>query len=627
MKLEKFLLATLAAGMFAACSSDEPINGPGNEAMQGDGYVAITINLPTTPASSRAANDDFNDGDPKEYQVNSGALILFTGANEQSAVFKAAYPLNLPTRIEGVDNDNITTSYLTAVKIDKVEATDNLFGLVMLNYTGVVQTIAADGSLNIYTEATSTDTEPFAGTFAQLLAKTSKRAFYNGAKDDFFMTNAPLSTVAGGTVGTPAIENVTTLVSLNNSLKATEEEAKAAPAGSIFVERAVAKATLSNEATEAVIGADKKKLSIIGNASWLLDNTEPTSYIVRNMGDGSYMGFANGDRGHRFAGTTVMGTTSIQPKVNLFRTYWCVDPHYDVLPEGETLATATSFSDDAFIAAGTASAKSTPLYCHENTFTTAAQDKRHTTRAIIKVAYSIDNNGEGKTFYTVNGVEDELYTSAADAESFSLAFILNNDGIKAAIKEALPEGSSVSLNETNYKDYLTINFARDDNDGYRKVTEIKFKNNAAFETAPVWTAEQEASLIEITNGYYRIEEYENGINYYALRFKHFAGSDFSDPNDLAPWNPALLETANTPTTSEAYPGEDADNKWLGRYGMVRNNWYDVTISGFKHLGKPAPGSLDVSKDKTPDDEKETEQWIAFKVNILSWALRTQKHEF
>ncbi len=627
MKLEKFLLATLAAGMFAACSSDEPTPGPGNEAMQGDGYVAVTINLPTTPASSRAANDDFNDGDAKEYQVNSGALLLFAGADEQSAVFKAAYPLSLPTPEPDVDNDNITTSYLTAVKVAKVETSENLYGLVMLNYTGVIQTIAADGSLNIYTEATGNDTEAFAGTFAQLVAKTSKRAFYNSAKDDFFMTNAPLSTVAGGTVGTPSIDNVTTLVSLTNSLKSTEEEAKAAPAGSFFVERAVAKATLSNEATEAVIGADKKKLGIVGQASWLLDNTEPTSFIVRNMGDGSYMGFANGNRGRRFAGTTVMGTTSIQPAENLFRTYWCIDPHYTVLAEGETLTTATEFDDNDFIAAGTATEKSAPLYCHENTFTTAAQDKRHTTRAIIKVAYSLNNDGQAQTFYTVNGVEEELYSTAAEAESYSLAFILNNDGIKAAIKGALAEGSSVAIDESNYADYLTITFARDENDGYRKVTAIKFKSNAAFETTPEWTAEQEAALIELTNGYYRIAEYTDGENFYDIRFKHFAGADYTDLNDLAPWNPASLTSPNTPSTAEAYPGADADNNWLGRYGMVRNNWYDVTISGFKHLGKPAPGSLDVSKDKTPDDEKETEQWIAFKVNILSWALRTQKHEF
>ncbi len=61
--------------------------------------------------------------------------------------------------------------------------------------------------------------------------------------------------------------------------------------------------------------------------------------------------------------------------------------------------------------------------------------------------------------------------------------------------------------------------------------------------------------------------------------------------------------------------------WLGRYGMVRNNWYDLNVTGFNKLGKPSIGGLEVDSDSTPDDN--VEQWIAFKVNILSWAKRVQ----
>ena len=105
---------------------------------------------------------------------------------------------------------------------------------------------------------------------------------------------------------------------------------------------------------------------------------------------------------------------------------------------------------------------------------------------------------------------------------------------------------------------------------------------------------------------------------------HFASSDESD--DLAPWN---ISATSTPTTAEAYPNADgkAENNWLGRYGMVRNNWYDVNVSAFRKLGKPALPALDVTKDKDPDDKKTSEEWIAFKINILSWAKRTQNVEF
>lgn len=619
MKFEKFLLASLTAGLFAACSSDDPTPGPGGEdAMKGDGYVAVTINLPTTPAASRAANDQFNDGLAKEYNVKNGALLIFAGADEKAATFQKAYELTLPDEVQDVDGDNITTSFLTAIKVAKVENAANIYGLVMLNYTGAVQKIGEDGSLNIYTEATGTDTKRFTGTFEQLLSETTPRAFYSSSKDDFFMTNAPLSTVAGGTVGTPAIGDVQTLVNLTYSLKPTEEEAKASPAGSFFVERAVAKATISTTPASATIGDET--LTIEGGVQWLIDNTEPTSYIVRNLGQGEYLGYENSNRGRRFVGTTVMGTTSIQPVENLFRTYWCVDPNYGVLGEGMTLNTRTDYTDADFTAAG-----DTPLYCHENTFSTAAQDHPHTTRALLKVTYKLEGATDG-TFYTVNGVEDELYTSATDAESFSVAFILNNDEIKAAFKGAIAAGSKLVLDETNYSNYLDITFELQET-GYRTVTGIKFKTHADLVNDIAWTTEQEAALCELTNGYYRIAEYTNGVNYYPLRFKHFAGDNHNDTNDLAPWDPSSIGVDNTTSAADAYPGADAEKNWLGRYGMVRNNWYDVNITAFKHLGEPALPSLDVSKDKTPDDEKETEQWIAFKVNILSWAVRKQNHEF
>ena len=54
---------------------------------------------------------------------------------------------------------------------------------------------------------------------------------------------------------------------------------------------------------------------------------------------------------------------------------------------------------------------------------------------------------------------------------------------------------------------------------------------------------------KITSG---ISTYLNGEAYYIARIKHF--------NALTPWNPG-----------EAY--ESHNDKYLGRYGVLRNNWY------------------------------------------------------
>ena len=92
MKFNKFIYATMAAALLAACSdkdvvADGPDTGTITVPEGGDGFVAVRINLPTQPvATPRAVNDDsngnvnFDDGTPNEYAVKNGALLLFTGS-------------------------------------------------------------------------------------------------------------------------------------------------------------------------------------------------------------------------------------------------------------------------------------------------------------------------------------------------------------------------------------------------------------------------------------------------------------------------------------------------------------------------------------------------------------------
>ena len=62
------------------------------------------------------------------------------------------------------------------------------------------------------------------------------------------------------------------------------------------------------------------------------------------------------------------------------------------------------------------------------------------------------------------------------------------------------------------------------------------------------------------------------------------------------------------------------SKFLGRYGVLRNNWYDLGINSISGVGSPvvpdAPG--------TPDDELES--FISVRINVLSWAKRTQRED-
>lgn len=67
--------------------------------------------------------------------------------------------------------------------------------------------------------------------------------------------------------------------------------------------------------------------------------------------------------------------------------------------------------------------------------------------------------------------------------------------------------------------------------------------------------------------------------------------------------------------------------WLGRWGIVRNNWYKITIDEIKGLGSPVPedftGTADGTPGGTPDDNPKPKYYIAAHVHILPWAVRKQ----
>lgn len=99
----------------------------------------------------------------------------------------------------------------------------------------------------------------------------------------------------------------------------------------------------------------------------------------------------------------------------------------------------------------------------------------------------------------------------------------------------------------------------------------------------------------------KISTYYEGVSYYIARIKHFGDA-------LTPWN------SGDPTYGT---GEVAKKKYLGRYGMVRNNWYELQVNSISNPG--SPDVPEVNPD-TPDDEGD-KYYINCSVRILSWAKR------
>lgn len=635
MKLKSIFCGVAAAALLSACSSDEPVvNGGGAvDANKTTGYMSVAINLPTQPASSRA-NDYFSDGLPSEYAVKSSYLILFTGTagDEANATFHSVYDLkNLGDEAwgggnqggaDGTPDGNITVSYRNTVEVKGVEGTAHLFGLVMLNANDVCS----------YTAPTATTAAGFAiGTnalvkdntkFSDIQKYMTDKSFVSTA-NGFFMTNAPLSTVPGGSVApTGGKENTLVEIGLaSEHLFATAAEAEKAPAASFFVERAVGKVTVDKSSTASVGFGKDGITNITGEIiGWVLDNTKNGSYVVRNLGENfaTYKGYAAAGvtvNPYRFVGHSKIGQTAIQPYTDLYRTYWAEVPQNT---DGEfgKLNTVYNGPENAATEITTwgTTGNDHPQYCHENTFTVDNMVYRNTTRAILKVKFQSNNEG-ADGLYIANGV---MYDKLANALSHIRTALLTpvKNAILANIDKDNSDGFSTEITTKNLDTYVDIEYITNVNGRY----EIKIEGDVpcvTFKSVPgivyLTTPTIAKSTIEQINANYGVTNYVDGIAYYAVSIKHFG-------DDLTPW----ASDGNQTTTGEAYPGEDAAKNYLGRYGIVRNNWYDLQVTSFKKLGEPVVGNLPL--DNTSDDNNEVLKYLSFRINILAWAKRSQNVE-
>ena len=115
--------------------------------------------------------------------------------------------------------------------------------------------------------------------------------------------------------------------------------------------------------------------------------------------------------------------------------------------------------------------------------------------------------------------------------------------------------------------------------------------------------------------------YKGGVTYYNARIQHFGQAE-------TPWS-AIGEyiNGNGTTVSEIY-GSDADARtknFLGRYGVVRDNWYNLQVEKIMKIGTAEPVDVSKTTPDTPDDE--IEKFIAVHVHIVPWVLRIQPVQF
>ena len=598
MKKSLLFSAVLAGLMLGSCSSSDDIAGSNtgfNE--NGKGYINISLNLPTQGKNvSRAANDVTADGDVKEYKVNDAALLLFAGENENDAVFQEAYNLDGLKKTDINTNVQISTQLTKVQEISSVSATGNIYAFVLVNKgsnigVGTDHTITVNGTA-------------FNGKFSDFSQLKVDGAFVN---DNLMMTNVPVVTKPG----TAAFDNATVLTDVTRSIFKTEAEAKANPAADVFVERVASKVTLgmtgSGTSTETLSAdgatAENFKYALEG---WNLANVNKSSYLVRQY-DNTWNNLTSDGRDfltsadksafdanpYRFAGINLIKTNVLSdPAANKYRTYWGKDINYN--PDDAPFASDPTVGD-ADLTLG----KDATTYCYENTFDVDHQNVRNTTTAIVKMKITPDSYTGGTTFYTINGGKDVVYSLENAKTKVGNQFLAENteSSLKATYFHTVTEAGKITVSDVEFSDEAgAVTFAK---------LVLTFTPTAGG--IPTTADVTDATVLTALANNIKVVEYKGGYSYYNILIKHFG-------DELTPWNPS------TKTTGISYPTPNEAN-WLGRYGVLRNNWYYLDITDVSRLGAATPEELDVQNDPTPDDNLKS--YISVKINVLSWAKRTQ----
>ena len=566
MRIKHFFGLAVLAAMTASCSSNNELVNGGNgsgENESGVSYASFSINLPTTSGTRADGSPSFDNGDKNEYAVNDATLLLFQ-KDGSDFKFKEHVDLGNMEPWTSSSTSGITTTAKLTAKITTAEvgANKGYYALIVLNNNkGTAQKI----------------TYPTADqTYAEWSKEAANATAANYLKHDngFFMANAP-KYVADGTPET--------LVEIKN-IYASKQEAENSAATTVYVERGLAKVSLASTSSEHVDIADGNyagdKVDITG---WTLDVTNTKTYPV-HVTEGLWAdtwkttvtpAATNGAKMDRFHDT----------KLTEFpRVYWGADPNYrtDFASvadcEGEfTMATKANFKTGA-------EAKK-PQYCLENTFDIAHMVQGQTTRVLFSATYTPNGFNAGDTFYKM-GNSSQLWNATkveAQIQAKAMEVLGETDKTKVTVTLAAPTNN---LTKAGVHLVAAANVTHVGGDALTTDEVDKINAKLGFKA----TATGDAAV--------GLSTFESGVSYYVARVKHF--------NELTPWNAG----------DKTYDSNNAN--WLGRYGVLRNNWYELSVSRVS-----GPGYPDVPKVNPTAPDDENDQYINVEVKILSWAKRSQ----
>lgn len=606
-----FLLGALfAAGLsFTACSSgndsvdEQPTSILDKFDAKGQAKVSFLISTAasatpgTRAAGENSENDNYVMGDANEYAIKDATLVLFQGTEESSATFLGAYTLTA-TKVGDITDTDVSALYTATISNEGVSSSNKIYALVMANAGSSTNSVLVQDGTTWKLNGTALSGST---TFSAFQTTQLNATQLGSQPTGMLMSNAPLSAMHDTKTATaPTYSAITTLVEVSGENIATTESSASANPVRVYIERAAAK-------VQVTLGTGVTKVGTSGptfestDVNWITDNKEPNFYTVR-VAEGTGNSIANNYReytsdkltsSYTYRFFSALQESSRTPK--LYRTYWAIDPHYYYTK------VAVSGDGDALVGSKASESEITKNvgdvdydYITENTFNEFGMTKNSTTRVVLSIKFN-----SGNDFFTVDGA-DGIFTLGDCSSEGTLA--------KKVLEYVLVQSAVQTWITSNSKDQskITVEVTAPDAAGAMTSTGIVVKYDGSVD------ASLNTACGNIYEGLHPIC-YKNGKCYYQVRIKHFG--DSQTPLGT-PGGSSYTQLYGDPSTNSATVAKN----FLGRYAVVRNNWYIVKVTAVKQLGSatiPTP-------DWTPDDDNN--QYITTEIYVNKWAQRTQNAE-
>lgn len=336
----------------------------------------------------------------------------------------------------------------------------------------------------------------------------------------------------------------------------TKQEADKSTATNIYVERIVAKVNIKLPGTDGVLGVADESV-YVGDKVYFKTTTGETlgwKLNVTNKNTKPLRDVSDVITWATYNGTNQDFIGNTAVEGSWVRIYWAKDNNYDATTGDFNILSQNNSEWGGYTTTTGSETTTNAQYCLENTAPFANNNNDNTTAVWIKAKY--DFTGDGS-------YDDSFFIIDTEAGTY------NETDFIGKMKEILGE-SSLTINSNAKGGY------------YNTEEEI-----ASLFTESVTVTKDELKRIG------EIRYYKDGeCYYYTQAIKHF-GQDYTLGDDKKA------------------------TKYIGRYGVVRNNWYELTINSVSGPGEPEITPPDGGH---VDDE---EGYIKCTINVLSWAKRTQ----